>query len=99
MEGPTGKHVRVRAAYTKGDYYREPPVPETAEAIANTLAYGQANDEPLFDVDGTTVYRWVRKAADELQEETGDDGTTSTYTTSDGRGEPRSWNRGSCRRS
>ena len=74
VEGPTGKHVRVRAEYTKGDYYREPPVPETVEAIARTLAFDQKDEEPLIDVDGTTVYRWVRKAADELQAATGDNG-------------------------
>lgn len=74
VEGPTGKHVRVRAEYTKGDYYREPPIPETVEAIADTLAFDQADSESLIDVDGTTVYRWVRKAVDELKTETGDEG-------------------------
>lgn len=74
VEGPTGKHVRVRAEYTKGDSYREPPIPETVEAIADTLAFDQADDEPLIDVDGTTVYRWVRKAADTLETELNDDG-------------------------
>jgi integrase len=74
VEGPTGKHVRVRAAYTKSNQYREPPIPETVEAIADTLAFNQADDEPLIDVDGTTVYRWIRKAAEKLHSETGDDG-------------------------
>ena len=74
VEGPTGKHVRVRAAYTKSNQYCEPPIPETVEAIADTLAFNQTDDEPLIDVDGTTVYRWIRKAAKKLHSETGDDG-------------------------
>lgn len=74
VEGPTGTHVRVRAAYTKSNQYREPPIPETVEAIADTLAFNQASDDPLINVDGTTVYRWVRKAAENLHNETEDDG-------------------------
>lgn len=44
------------------------------DAIATTLAFGQESNEPLVNVDGTTVYRWVQKAAETLQAETGDDG-------------------------
>ena len=74
VEGPTGKHVRIWEDYAKRDHYREPPIPETVDAIATTLAFDQDDDEPLIDVDGTTVYRWVQKAAAELEEETGDEG-------------------------
>lgn len=74
VKGPTGKHVRIWEDYAKRDHYREPPIPETADAIATTLAFDQGDDEPLVDVDGTTVYRWVQKAAAELEEETGDEG-------------------------
>ena len=74
VEGPTGKHVRIWDDYAKRDQYREPPIPETVDAVASTLAFDQGNDEPLIDVDGTTVYRWVQKAAAELEQQTGDEG-------------------------
>ena len=73
VEGPTGKHVRIWDNYAKRDQYREPPIPETVDAIATTLAFDQDN-EPLIDVNGTTVYRWVQKVAAELEQQTGDEG-------------------------
>lgn len=76
VDGPTGKHVRIWEDYAKRDQYREPPIPDNVEAIANTLAFEQASDEPLIDVDGTTVYRWVQKAASSLERETNDEGWT-----------------------
>lgn len=73
VTGPTGgQHVRVWAG--KGDKYREPPVPDTVDAIASTLAYDQADDEPLVSVNPSTLYRWVKRAAAELEDETGDVG-------------------------
>ena len=74
VESPTGKHVRIWEDYAKRSQYREPPIPETVDAIVKTLAFDQADDEPLIDVDGTTIYRWVRKAAAELEDQTGDEG-------------------------
>ncbi|WP_310905269.1 site-specific integrase [Natrinema sp. 1APR25-10V2] len=76
VKSPTGKHVRIWEDYTKRDHYREPPIPDNVEAIADTLAFEQADDEPLIDVDGTTVYRWVQKAASNLEGQTGDEGWT-----------------------
>ncbi len=60
-------------SYAKRDKYREPPVPQEVVTIAETLAYQQDDDEPLLDVAGQRVPR-VRRAADELEEETGDRG-------------------------
>ncbi|WP_226377564.1 hypothetical protein [Haloterrigena turkmenica] len=44
VERPTGKHVRIWEDYAKRDQYREPPVPDKVEAIANMLAFEQADD-------------------------------------------------------
>lgn len=74
VDGPTGKHVRVWSDYAKREKYREPPIPENVENIANTLAYEQEPDEALVDVDDSTVYRWVKRAADRMRAGTGDEG-------------------------
>ena len=74
VSGPTGEHIRVWESYAKRDKYREPPVPKEVVTIAETLAYQQDDDEPLLDVAGSTVYRWVKRAAAQLEEETGDEG-------------------------
>jgi integrase len=58
----------------KGDKYREPPVPGEVVTIAETLAYQQDDDELLIDVAGSTVYRWVRRAADRIEADTEDQG-------------------------
>lgn len=67
--------VRVWEEYAKGGKYRETPVPDKTQTIVETYAYDQPADEPIIETDfGHTVYRWVRRAADRLQEETGDRG-------------------------
>lgn len=73
VSGPTGDHIRVWEDYAKRDKYREPPVPKEVVTIAETLAYQQDDDAPLIDVADSTVYRWVRRAADRRQEETDDE--------------------------
>ena len=74
VSGPTGHHVRVWEDYSKGEKYREPPVPDELKNIVDTLAFGMEADEPIVGVTGTTVYRWVRRAAERRQAETGDEG-------------------------
>ena len=69
-----GGFLRVWEDYAKRSKYRETPVPSTTTNIVETLAYDQPDDEPIVDVTGTTVYRWVRKAADQLEEECDDVG-------------------------
>jgi integrase len=66
--------LRVWEDYAKRSKYRETPVPSETTNIVETLAYDQPDDEPVVDVTGTTVYRWVRKAADQLEAETDDVG-------------------------
>lgn len=56
----------MRATYTKGNQYREPPIPETVEAIADTLVFTQADDEPLIDVWGRTIVATTVTAMSEL---------------------------------
>jgi len=65
-------YVRVWANYTKADEYREVPVPDSFERYVDGWTEGQPPDEPVVDVNGTTVYRWVRKAADKCAGEDGD---------------------------
>jgi integrase len=76
VEGPTGKHVRVWENVAKREKYREPPIPDRLATTAETYAdvAGIAPDEPLVDVADKTVYRWVRRAAERLEAETGDHG-------------------------
>ncbi|WP_238378585.1 hypothetical protein [Haloarcula rubripromontorii] len=74
VDRPTGDHIRVWESYAKQDKYRELPVPKGVVTIAETLAYQQDDDDPLLDIAGSTVYRWVRRTADVLEEDTGDKG-------------------------
>jgi integrase len=71
--GPRG-FVRIWSDYAKRDKYRESPIPTELEHVVDTLAHDQPKDEPIVDVSGTTVYRWVRRAAERRQAETGDKG-------------------------
>lgn len=74
VDTPTGKHLRIWQDYAKRDHYREPPLSDNVASIGETLGYALDDDEPLVDVDGSTVYRWVRRAADRREDETGDEG-------------------------
>lgn len=71
-QAPDG-FVRVWGDYAKRDKYREAPIPDDLE---RDVAYyhDRAEDEPVVDVTGTTVYRWVKDAAAELEVATGDSG-------------------------
>jgi len=65
-------YVRVWEDYSKSDEYREVPVPDSFERYVDGWTEGRPPDEPVVDVNGTTVYRWVRKAADKCAGEDGD---------------------------
>lgn len=71
--GPRG-FVRVWGDYAKRDKYREAPIPNDFQAYVEGISEGQEPDAPVVGVVGTTVYRWVRHAAERLQAETGDPG-------------------------
>lgn len=73
VETETGDVIRVW--HGKGDKYREVPAPDDLVSIVETLAFGMEPDEQLLETDhGSTVYRWVRRAAQRLQAETDDKG-------------------------
>lgn len=74
VEGPTGYHVRVWEDYTKREKYRETPAPDELVHIAETLAYDVGPGTPIVDTSGSTIYRWVRRAAERMQAATGDAG-------------------------
>ena len=71
--GPEG-FVRVWDDYAKRSKYREAPIPDELTHIVDTLTHARDPSEPVVDVDGSTVYRWVRRAAERLQAETNDRG-------------------------
>jgi len=74
LNAPDG-FVRVWGDYAKRDHYREAPVPDELESVVkNSLRHQLDADEPVVDVDGSTVYRWVRRAAERRFAETGDEG-------------------------
>jgi integrase len=66
----TGQVVRVWEG--KGEKYREVPAPEQLVNIA--LGMGNDPDEPFVDVDPSTVYDWVSRAAERVHSDTGDVG-------------------------
>lgn len=72
-----GEHIlRVWEDAAKMDEYRETPLPpDLAYQIqAVTEANGRDPDDPILDVTGKTLNRWVKRAAEELAAETGDEG-------------------------
>lgn len=74
LNGPDG-FVRVWEDYAKQEKYREAPIPDDLQSVVtSSLQYERDGDDPLVDVDGSTVYRWVRRAAERLQAETDDRG-------------------------
>jgi integrase len=74
VDGPTGETVlRVREDVAKFEKYRETPVPDTLAARLDALGDVRGDQEPVVDVTGKSVYRWVTGAAEELADETGDD--------------------------
>ena len=66
----TGQIVRVWEG--KGDKYREVPAPSELTQIA--LGMGLDPGDAIVDVDPSTIYDWVRKAADRARARTKDEG-------------------------
>jgi len=66
--------VRVWGDYAKRDKYREAPIPDDLEPFVRGVTSQSEPDDPVVDVAGTTVYRWVKRAAQRLHAETGDKG-------------------------
>jgi integrase len=64
-----GRVVRIWEG--KGDKYREVFCPDALADVA--LGMGNAPDEPLVDVDPSTIYDWVAKIRDRCRAQTGDD--------------------------
>lgn len=73
MHGPDG-FVRVWESYAKKDKYREAPIPTDFGEYVRGVTEGDAPDEPVVNVSGTSVYRWVKHAAQRIQAKTGDKG-------------------------
>lgn len=73
QHGPEG-FVRVWGDYAKRDQYREAPLPNDFEHYVIGVMEGESLDTPVVDKSGRTVLRWVRRAAERLQAETGDPG-------------------------
>jgi integrase len=71
--GPSG-FVRVWGDYAKRDKYREAPIPDNFQSYVEGITAVQEPDEPVVDVSGTTIYRWVQRAAERLQAQTNDKG-------------------------
>lgn len=73
VETETGHVVRVHDG--KGGKYREPPAGQELASMVATLGFDADPDDRVLDVaEGSTIYRWVSRAADRCRAETGDDG-------------------------
>lgn len=66
--------VRVWGDYAKRDKYREAPIPDGLSDLVRGYSSDQRPDESVVQKSGTTVYRWLRRAADEMHGKTGDKG-------------------------
>lgn len=74
VDTETGPIVRVWDEYAKNDRHREPPAPRQLVDVADTYSYSLDDDEPLVDVDTSTIYRWVQDAAQAMKDRTDDRG-------------------------
>jgi integrase len=66
----TGQTIRVWDG--KGDKYREVPAPPELTNLA--LRMDREEDEPLVDVDPSTIYDWVERERQRCYAATGDEG-------------------------
>lgn len=66
--------LRIWGDYAKRNKYREVPIPKTLDTRVDGIADNRAPDEPVVDVVPYSVYRWVRRAAEQCQAETNDPG-------------------------
>lgn len=69
-------HLRVWEDVAKKDHYREPPVPDTLASKLEAVEdlNGLDRDDEFIDVHNKTVYRWLMRATERLEEQTGDEG-------------------------
>lgn len=69
-------HLRVWEDYAKHNHYREPPVPDSVANKVEAMAdFGDLDDnDQIIDYTDKTVYRWLMRATDRLEAETGDEG-------------------------
>jgi integrase len=73
----TGKGLILRVHHGKGDKYRETPIPSDLATRIETVddIRPQPSSKSILSVDSTrTLRRWVRRAAERCEEETGDEG-------------------------
>jgi len=74
VDAPDG-YVRVWGDFAKQDKYREAPITDELQSVVErSLADIKGGDEPIVDVDPTTVYRWVDRAGQRLAADTNDEG-------------------------
>lgn len=66
--------LRVWGDYAKRDRYRETPIPDDLQSVVRTIAFDREPDQPVVSVEGNTVYRWVKRAAETCWAETNDPG-------------------------
>ncbi|WP_318569911.1 site-specific integrase [Salinigranum marinum] len=69
-------HLRVWEDVAKKGHYREPPVPDLLADKMETMADLTAmdRDDPFVSVSDRTVYRWLNRATDRIEERTQDEG-------------------------
>jgi integrase len=76
MHAPDG-FLRVWEDYAKRSKYRETPLPNSLESVViDGLSEHRQPEDELVQVTGSTVYRWIQRAGEELYAETGDEGWT-----------------------
>jgi integrase len=68
--------MRVREEASKTGEFRECPIPSALERMVwrHSDSADRGADDSILDASTSSIYRWVREAADELHSETGDDG-------------------------
>lgn len=66
--------VRVWNDYAKRDKYREVPVGEDLWNIVDTISFDREPDESIVGCHSSTIWDWVRRAAERRQAATGDKG-------------------------
>ena len=76
MDIEDGDEWKLRVWQGKGEKFRETYLPRDlkSELKAYSNAIGLDDDEPVVDVTKRTLQRWVRNAAQEVQDDTGDEG-------------------------
>lgn len=70
------KRLRVWEDAAKRNKYRETPISHQLATEIETLSemQGYDPDQPVLDVEAKTLYRWVKRSAEKLYADTGDEG-------------------------